>query len=182
MVQALGDRAARLRDGFLEAARLGPGAAVRALRHPLGTGADVLETARSIGRTVRPLPEVLSPVMTERGPGRILHTITVGLDELKQAGAAAGGTVNDSFMAGVTGGLRRYHERHGATVAELTVTLPISIAGPTTPRAGTGSRCSGCGCPSPWRTRSSRMAPSAPAAEPLGPSGHWRSPTPSRAH
>ncbi len=136
VVQALGDRAARLRDGFLEAARLGPGAAVRALRHPLGTGADVLETARSIGRTVRPLPEVLSPVMTERGPGRILHTITVGLDELKQAGAAAGGTVNDSFMAGVTGGLRRYHERHGATVAELTVTLPISIRGPDDPPGG----------------------------------------------
>jgi len=65
--------------------------------------------------------------MTQRGPGRVLHTITVGLDELKQAGAASGGTLNDSFMAALTGGLRRYHEHHGATVEELTVTLPISI-------------------------------------------------------
>ena len=136
VAQALGDRATRVRDGFLHAARLAPGAAVRVVRHPLGTGADVVETARSIGRTVQPLPEVLSPVMTQRGPGRVLHTISVGLDELKQAGAAAGGTLNDSFMAGVTGGLRRYHERHGATVAELTVTLPISIRKADDPPGG----------------------------------------------
>ncbi len=127
MVQVLADRAARLRDGLLQAARKAPGATANAVRHPLGTGGDVIETARSIGRTVRPLPAVLSPVMTQRGPGRVLHTITVGLDELKAAGAAAGGSLNDSFMAGITGGLRRYHEHHGATVDELTVTLPISI-------------------------------------------------------
>ncbi len=40
----------------------------RVVRHPMGTGADVVETARSIGRTVRPLPAVLSPVMTDAGP------------------------------------------------------------------------------------------------------------------
>ena len=125
--QVLADRAARLRDGILQAAQRAPGATVHAVRHPLSTGGDVVETARSIGRTVRPLPAVLSPVMTQRGPGRVLHTITVGLDELKQAAAAAGGTLNDSFMAGVTGGLRRYHERHDSVVDELTVTLPISI-------------------------------------------------------
>ena len=112
----------------------------------MGTGADVVETARSIGRTVRPLPAVLSPVMTERGPGRVVHTITVGLDELKQAGSLSGGTLNDSFMAAVTGGLRRYHERHGATAEELTVTVPISIRKPGIRRAGTGSPCSGCAC------------------------------------
>jgi len=125
--QVLADRAARLRDGIVQAAQRAPGATVHAVRHPLSTGGDVVETARSIGRTVRPLPAVLSPVMTQRGPGRVLHTITVGLDELKQAAAAAGGTLNDSFMAGVTGGLRRYHERHDSVVDELTVTLPISI-------------------------------------------------------
>ncbi|MGO8824304.1 MAG: wax ester/triacylglycerol synthase domain-containing protein [Acidimicrobiales bacterium] len=127
VLEALSDRATRLRDGALGAVRLAPGAALRAARHPLGAGADVVETARSIGRTVRPLPAALSPVMTQRGPGRVLHTITVGLDELKGAGALTGGTLNDSFMAAITGGLRRYHERHGATVEELTVTLPISI-------------------------------------------------------
>jgi diacylglycerol O-acyltransferase / wax synthase len=108
----------------------------RVTRHPFGTGAEVVETARSIARTVRPLPTTLSPVMIERGPGRVLHTITVGLDELKQAGASTGGTLNDSFMAAVTGGLHRYHERHGATAPELTVTVPISIRKPGDPPGG----------------------------------------------
>ncbi len=136
VVQALAEHTAHVRDGFFQAVHRAPGAAAHALRHPLGTGADVVETARSIGRTVRPLPAVLSPVMTERGPGRVLHTITVGLDELKQAGTVAGGTLNDSFIAGITGGLRRYHERHGTSVDELTVTLPISIRKPDDPPGG----------------------------------------------
>jgi diacylglycerol O-acyltransferase len=38
-----------------------------------------------------------------------------------------GGTLNDAFVASVTGGLRRYHERHGVSVEELRITLPISI-------------------------------------------------------
>ena len=33
--------------------------------------------------------------------------------------AAAPRPLNDAFLAGVTGGLRRYHEQHGAPVDEL---------------------------------------------------------------
>ena len=91
VLQALADRAdvAVRPRGRSQAA---PGALARVARHPFGAGADVVETARSIGRTVQPLPATLSPVMTERGPGRVLHSITVGLDELKQAGAQRGDT------------------------------------------------------------------------------------------
>ncbi len=39
-------------------------------------------------------------------------------------------------MTAVTGGLRRYHERHGATADELTVTVPISIRKPGDPPGG----------------------------------------------
>ena len=58
------------------------------------------------------------------------------LDDLTRAAAAAGGTVNDAFMAAVTGGLRRYHDRHGAPVDELRVTMPISIRRPDDPIGG----------------------------------------------
>jgi WS/DGAT/MGAT family acyltransferase len=136
VLEALGDRVSRLRDGALGAVQLVPGALARLARHPFGVGADVLETARSIGRTVAPLRAALSPVMTQRGPGRVLRTITVGLDELKQAGALGGGSVNDSFLAAVTGGLRRYHERHGTMAEELTVMVPISIRKPGDPPGG----------------------------------------------
>ena len=108
----------------------------RASRHPVRCTRDVIETLRSVGRTVAPVSDTLSPIMTGRSLGRRLAMLEVGLDDLKQASAAAGGSVNDGFMAAVTGGLRRYHEHHGAPVDELRVTLPISIRTPEDPAAG----------------------------------------------
>lgn len=111
-------------------------AAIRAARHPLRTAADIVATTQSIVRMVAPVSETMSPVMTERSLGRGLDMVTVRLDDLKRAASAAGGTVNDGFMAGLTGGLRRYHDRHGTTVEDLRVTLPISIRTESDPVAG----------------------------------------------
>jgi diacylglycerol O-acyltransferase len=97
------------------------------LRHPGRTIVDVAETARSIARTVRPVSETKSPVMTRRTLGRHLMTLDVPLDGLRRAATVVDGTVNDAFLGSVTGGLRRYHDRHGAEVGALWVTLPISI-------------------------------------------------------
>ncbi len=132
----IADHAGRLCRGVLGALRRAPANAARVLSHPLGTGGELAGTARSIGRTVRPVTSVLSPIMTRRGPGRRLHMITLGLKDMRRAGAAAGGTVNDAFMAGIAGGLRIYHLRHGASVTELLVTLPISVRGPDDPPGG----------------------------------------------
>ena len=62
--------------------------------------------------------------------------LQVDLAELKSASKTAGGSLNDGFVAAVTGGLRRYHEHHRAPVGELRVTLPISIRTPDDPAAG----------------------------------------------
>ena len=43
------------------------------------------------------------------------------------AGAVAGGSLNDAFIAAITGGLRRYHEKHGKPVGDLSVSMPISL-------------------------------------------------------
>ncbi len=107
-----------------------------AARHPMASAGDVLETTRSIARTLAPVSETLSPVMKERSVARQLDMLEVQLTDLKHAAAAAGGSLNDGFMAAVTGGLRRYHERHGAPVDELRVTLPISIRTPDDPPGG----------------------------------------------
>lgn len=101
--------------------------AVRAVTQPLRSAGSLLDAARSIGRTVAPVRETLSPIMKDRGIGRHLAVVEVGLADLKRSAATAGGTINDGFMAAATGGLRRYHERHGTTVDTLRVTLPISI-------------------------------------------------------
>jgi WS/DGAT/MGAT family acyltransferase len=111
-------------------------AASRNGRHPIRSWRDAIETFRSVGRVVAPVSNTLSPVMTARGLGRRFATLQVGLDELKQASAVAGGSLNDGFLASVTGGLRRYHERHGAPVHELRITLPISVRTPDDPALG----------------------------------------------
>ncbi len=122
----------------------------RTARHPLSTVAVAMETTRSIGRTVAPLRETLSPIMKGQGLQRHLDMVEVGLDDLKRAAAAAGGTINDVFLAAVTGGLRRYHERHGTSVEGLRVTLPISIRTPDDRWAATASPSSVLS--SPWPT------------------------------
>jgi len=127
----------RRMSGFVgERARSAIPSALHAARHPLDSICVTAETARSIARTVAPVRRTLSPIMTERGLGRHLDLIEVGLDDLKRAAAGAGGSINDGFLAAVTGGLRRYHERHGAMVDALRVTLPISIRTPEDPLGG----------------------------------------------
>jgi len=58
--------------------------------------------------------------------GRRLEVLAVPLDDLRAAGKAAGGTVNDAYLAGLSGGLRRYHEHLGAPVDELPLAMPVS--------------------------------------------------------
>jgi diacylglycerol O-acyltransferase len=100
---------------------------VRALRHPRETLAETVDAVRSIGRTVAPVTSVLSPIMEGRDLTSQFHVLDVPLKRLHDAAKAAGGTVNDGFLAGVTGGLRRYHEHHGAIADELRVAMPISL-------------------------------------------------------
>jgi hypothetical protein len=49
------------------------------------------------------------------------------LDDLKLAGAAAKGSINDVFLAALAGGLHRYHSVHGQKVEALRLTLPVSL-------------------------------------------------------
>ncbi len=111
------------RDGL---ALVGP-MAEAIVRHPLRTALDVVATASSIGRFVSPVSDTLSPIMTKRGLDRRLDLFEVDLDDLACAGSVVGGSLDDAFVASVTGGLRRYHELHGAPVENLRVTMPIPL-------------------------------------------------------
>ena len=110
--------------------------ATTTVRHPVRTALDAVATASSLGRFVMPVSDTLSPIMRRRGLGRHLDMIEVDVDELKAAGAAVGSTLNDAFVASVTGGLRRYHDLHGAPVKALRVTMPISMRRDTDPVGG----------------------------------------------
>ncbi len=82
-------------------------AATATLKDPLGTVTDVGELAGGVLRLLSPV-RVTSPLMERRSLRRRFHSIDVSLDDLRSAGHAAGGTLNDAFMAAVVEGLRRY--------------------------------------------------------------------------
>jgi diacylglycerol O-acyltransferase len=105
-------------------------------RDPIATTKAWAETAASVGRNVRPISETKSTVMRERGFSWRYGAFDVPFPALRSAAKATGTTVNDAFLAGITGGMRRYHERAGAPVDELRVGMPISIRKPDDPVGG----------------------------------------------
>jgi len=98
-----------------------------AVRRPLQTASSAGELAASVYRTMRPVGETGSPLMTQRTLVRQLAVHEVPLTKLKEAAHRGGGALNDAFVAGIAGGLRRYHEKHGVIVGDLHLTMPISI-------------------------------------------------------
>ena len=122
--------AARIRSGAVRAGRV-----ARALqstladlvRHPVETVQKAAEGVRSLGRLLTPVTEPMSPLMRGRSLSSRYDVVFLPLDQLKRAGRSVGGTVNDAFVAGVTGGLRLYHESQGAPVEELRMNMPINM-------------------------------------------------------
>lgn len=114
----------------------GPRAAYSAVRRPVASARGAVETAASVYRTVRPLNRTGSSLMKDRRLVRRLGVHEVPLAGLKAAAKASGGTLNDAFLAGITGGLRRYHEHHDADLDELHVCMPVSLRTEKDPLGG----------------------------------------------
>jgi hypothetical protein len=84
--------------------------------------------------------------MAERSIGRRLATIDVPLASLRDAGREAGGSVNDAFLAALTGGLRIYHEGTGTAPEVLPIAFPVSLRRADDPLGGNrfaGARIAG---------------------------------------
>lgn len=113
-----------------------PGAVLKAVPHPRRNVESFLGTAASVYRAVRPINHPASPLMTDRRLVRRLGVHEVPMPALREAAHLAGGTLNDAFVAGVTGGLRRYHARHGVEIGDLHVTMPISLRDAEDPIGG----------------------------------------------
>lgn len=97
------------------------------IRRPVSTVSSATEMAASVYRTVRPLNRTGSPLIRERRLIRRLGVLEVPFPQLRAAAHRSGGALNDAFVAGVAGGLRRYHEKHGVEVGDLHLTMPMSL-------------------------------------------------------
>lgn len=124
--------AARYGVGLVGEAATGVAAAVPRLlvdsaRAPLRTARSAAEMATSVYRTVRPVNHAGSALMSRRTLLRRLDVLDIPMPRLREAGHRGGGALNDAFVAGVAGGLRRYHERHDVGVSSLHLTMPINL-------------------------------------------------------
>lgn len=136
IAESLAGDAAEFAHVAAGAARGAAPAALAALRHPRQAASEAASAVMSVARTVQPVRRTLSPLMTGRGLGRRLETLELALGDMRTAGDRLGCSVNDVFLAGVTGGLRRYHEQRGAAVERLLMALPISLRSPDDPVGG----------------------------------------------
>lgn len=115
------------RAAAVAAAKYAPTLLLNGIRHPMDTTGRAIETAASIYRTVRPVNQTGSTLMKRRSLIRRLGVHKVSTSQLREAAHRGGGAVNDAFVAGVAGGLRRYHEKHGVPLHEVHITMPISL-------------------------------------------------------
>lgn len=128
----------------LAVARMG----VSAVRNPGSVLTRGIRYAASVRRLVAPPPAPPSPLLGGRD-GRTWRYLALAapLRELGAAGRTAGGTLQDTFVAALLGGLRRYHELHGLTVDDLPVSIRVSLDRADDPMGG--NRFAGAMIPAP---------------------------------
>lgn len=110
-----------------ESLKIAPRLLFNIIRRPRQTVESAGELAASVYRTVRPVNKPGSPLMTNRTLVRKLGVLDVPMPRLRDAAHRSGGALNDAFVAGVAGGLRRYHDKHGVGVFDLHLTMPINL-------------------------------------------------------
>ena len=102
---------------------------VSAVADPLGTPAragEAREGLRSVVRQVAINSPAFSPLWAERSLRRHLETLTLDVENVKQAAKKLGGSVNDLFVTGAVAGAGAYHRAKGADVEQLRMAMPVS--------------------------------------------------------
>jgi diacylglycerol O-acyltransferase / wax synthase len=114
-------------DALTAALRTVPKILSNGILRPRDTLSSAAGLAASVYRTVRPIGRTDSPLMNGRSLVRRLGVLDIPFDRLRAAAHRGGGALNDAFVAGVAGGLRRYHEAHGVAIGDLHLSMPMNL-------------------------------------------------------
>jgi diacylglycerol O-acyltransferase / wax synthase len=112
------------------------GDADRLVRAPGPTVSEAVGFAGSARRVLGPPPVAPSPLLRRRSLVSRVLVLEMPLADLRAAAKAVGGSVNDAYLAALSGGLGRYHEALGVPVDELPLALPVSLRTADDPAAG----------------------------------------------
>ncbi len=112
------------------------GTAARLVTQPGPTVAEVAGFADSARRMLGAPPVEPSPLLRRRSLVSRTFVLELPLTDLRAAAKAAGGSVNDAYLAALCGGLARYHEVLGVPVEALPLTIPVSLRTDDDPASG----------------------------------------------
>ncbi|MGA7132153.1 MAG: wax ester/triacylglycerol synthase family O-acyltransferase [Mycobacterium sp.] len=121
----------------------------RAVANPGAALAGALGYARSGVRVVSRAAEP-SPLLRRRSLATRSEAIDIPLSDLHRAAKAGGGSINDAYLAGLSGALGRYHRALGVPVATLPMAVPVSLRGDSD--AAGGNRFTGVNLAAPIGT------------------------------
>jgi diacylglycerol O-acyltransferase / wax synthase len=105
------------------------------IRDPISRMGDVVEYAMSGARVVGPVAKP-SPVLRRRSLSSRSEAIDIELGDLHKAAKAAGGSINDAYLAGLCGALRLYHEAKGVPIDALPMAVPVNLRSEADPAGG----------------------------------------------
>jgi diacylglycerol O-acyltransferase len=97
----------------------------RRINDTVGIAVDTVKAAaRQLGPSSERSPG--SPLWAERSRHRHLEWVRVDVDDLKTAGKALGGSINDAFMAGLVEAVHRYHVNHDTPIESTNTSFVLS--------------------------------------------------------
>lgn len=101
-------------------------AAGKAVLDPVSTVGGVVGYAMSGMRVMNRAAEP-SPLLRRRSLASRTEAIDIPLADLHKAAKAGGGSINDAYLAGLSGALRRYHTALGVPISTLPMAVPVSL-------------------------------------------------------
>jgi diacylglycerol O-acyltransferase / wax synthase len=107
----------------------------RAVRNPVSAVSGVVDYARS-GTRVMASVAPPSPLLRRRSLSSRSDAIDVRLADLRRAAKAAGGSINDAYLASLCGALRMYHEELGVPIDTLPMAVPVNLRSEADPAGG----------------------------------------------
>ncbi|MET0901105.1 MAG: wax ester/triacylglycerol synthase family O-acyltransferase [Mycobacterium sp.] len=102
------------------------GAVGKAVSDPGSAVSGIIEYASSGSRMMRQAAEP-SPLLRRRSLATRTEAIDIKLSDLYRAAKAAEGSINDAYLAGLCGALRRYHDALGVPIATLPMAIPVNL-------------------------------------------------------
>ena len=101
--------------------------AARLLARPDRAARDALHFGASLRRVLADPDAEASPLLRGRSLSWRFLALDVEFPDLRAAAKAAGGTINDAYLAALLGAFRLYHEELGHPVEAIPIAIPISV-------------------------------------------------------